>query len=265
MEHKVQGKPRLTRKLFIALAAAAMTLVQVIVLPGTAAAGGYLPPNVWFFGNGAQPLVDDYTIYTTRQYWSIVVLNSDFLGGGTNLDYDLDVLSFGNVLGSSQEFAPFADFIAIDSNLRAPQPYTARVRQFLGTTTGPQYQIEYHEGNRTLSAGRTVLPADGSRHAFVADIFVPAGRTVRVTVAKDIAFCPNTLGPNFFNVFLMASNPAAPVQGRNAAESLSKQAHPGEPGPCGLTISDTVSRTGYYGLVIYQQVFEQTLIDISIQ
>lgn len=264
MGHAMRHGHRLTRSIFTTVASAAMALVLVFTMPGTAVAGGVLFSGNMITVSGPHLFVDDFFLRTTRPFWSVVVLNSDFSGSGTDLDYDLNVLSSGTFLASSLEFAPFVDFIAIDSNIRPPQTYTARVRQFLGTNSGPQYQIEYHEGSQTLFSGRTILPADGTRHAFIADIFVPAGRTVRVTVAKDIAFCPIAVGPNYFFVNLMASSPSAPVQGRNASSSVSKQVPPGAPGPCGLTISNTPDRTGFQGLVIYQQNFERTLIDVEI-
>jgi hypothetical protein len=254
----------LTRSVFRSVASVAMALVLVFALPGAATAGGVLPADNMITVSGPQPILDNYFIQTPRPFWSVVALNSDFSGIGPELDYDLGIFSSNTFLGSSEQFAPFVDFVAIDSNIRPPQFYTARVHQFAGSSTGPQYQIEFHEGNRTLFSGRTILPADSTRHAFVADIFVPAGRTVVVTAAKDIDFCPNGIGFNYFFVALMASNPNAPVQGRNASASFNAQIRDGAPGPCGLMVFNTAARTGFQGLVIYQQNFERTLIDISI-
>jgi hypothetical protein len=191
-----------------------------------------------------------------------VALNSS-VNPTTDLNYDLGVSASGTTLGSSSLRFPSLDFVAIDSNLRAPQGYLARVRKRTGSSSGTQYTIEYREGSSTFGAGRTVLPADDAHHAFVGDIFVFAGQTVSLSVAKDISFCPNGIGPNYFHVFLMGSNPGAPVQGRSSRVAESGQFPMGQNGPCPLTLSYTATRSGYYGLVIYQDRFDPTLVDVS--
>jgi hypothetical protein len=244
------------------LACAAMVAVVALTQPGVAEAATALPQDSVITVAGAQPASVDYSFQTTRAYWSVVALNSS-VNPTTNLDYDLAAYSSGTYLTASSLAFPYLDFVAIDTNLRAPQSYIARVNKWTGSSSGTQYIIEYHEGNMTFGSGRTILPADGTRHASIGDVWVSAGQTVHLSVAKDIAFCPNGIGPTYFQAFLMGSNPSAPVQARPSRVAESGQFPLGQNGPCPVTMSYTATRSGWYGLIIYQDRFDRTLVDVS--
>src|SRR5256885_1870817 len=183
------------------LAAAAIAVVVVLSQSGFAEAATSLPHDTLITANNAQPTDKDYSFSTTRRFWSVVLLNTSE-NDPTDLDYDLAVRKSGTTLATSSQSFPQLDFVAINSHLRAPQSYTARVHRFRGSSSGAQYTIEYTEGSKTFPAGRTVMSAS-SRPVFIRDLPISAGQTVNVSVAKDIPFCPNGIGPDYFHVFLM--------------------------------------------------------------
>src|SRR5947207_1491939 len=151
-------------------------IAAVAALPGVAQAAIALGQDTVITATGSQPATQDYSFATTRSYWSAVLLNSALFGQ----DYDLSVYSGGTYLAGSFYDLNSLDFVAVNSNLRAPQTYTARVSKFSGTSTGSQYIIEYHEGSTTFGAGRTTLLASSARHAFIGDLWINAGTTLHL-------------------------------------------------------------------------------------
>jgi hypothetical protein len=181
-----------------------------------------------------------FSLTTDGPYWSaVVVLNG--ASGGSSVDYDMSIAdNSGNLLARSAYGASVMDFVAIDSNLRAPGPYLLTVSRYNFSGSSYWFDIWFRQQNLILgpAAGAPVNTLD-EQWVMIRDVYLNAGDCLAVNAWR--------FGQSTGQMLVMASNPNKPVQGRgDAVAAVSYQ--PTDTGT--KTLRYTATRAGWYGFVI---------------
>jgi hypothetical protein len=266
------------RRARLVLVGAALTLLAVFAQPGIAQAATVLADGQWVTPVGAaQPAVTDYSVTTTRPYWSVAFLRygyTDVWGDPQPPKYYLQALdSAGAVLATSDQ-GTFPSFVAIDGNIRSAQTYTARVLQHAaGSYSGEQYGLTFQDGKSILPLGRSYLAAPtGTQHGnvYVRDVFLNAGTIDTINIAGRNEPCPllspspDPLQAQPFQTYLLASDPAKPASAVvGAASALDhSQYYIPNGGSCDIQLSATITRSAWYGVVVFAP-FAQMSVDVD--
>ncbi len=181
-----------------------------------------------------------YAFSTTTNYWSVI-------GVATSADYDLSLYNSRNILLASSTYGTgLTDFIAINSNQRVLQSYTATVTHFAGSGS---FYAEQRQGHTIttlpVSANDGVSGPGDPDLAFaavdsqdvlsVSDIYLTAGQKFWVN--------DSTVGQTFF---LLESDPndiSTTIRTRSQATAI-----PNTRTAQGCTLY-TANFTGWHGLV----------------
>jgi hypothetical protein len=273
VSQSVRGKARFV------LAGAAVTLLTLFAQPGIASAATALGDGQWVTpADDVQPTSTDYSVTTTRPYWSVVFLRNGYPYPTSAYSsqpnrYHLQALdSSGTVLATSDE-GLFPNFVAIDGNIRPAQTYTARVlKQPTGGYPGEQYGLTFLDGKSILPQGRSYLTAPTDTQpdkVYVRDVYLTANMIVTINIAGVNSPCPEPSpvpGPVIkpFQAYLLASDPAKPasaVSGAGSALDHSQQYI--ESGKhCDIQLSAVTSRSAWYGVVVFAP-FAQMSVDVD--
>lgn len=208
---------------------------------GPAAAGAPVPLDDGSKGSGSgvgSPGMT-FSLTTTSPYWSAIVVKNETLDGAA-VDYDMSIADgAGTPLAASSYGAGVMDFVAIDSNLRAPGPYLLNVNRFSSSGSSYWFDIWFRQRNQILGGALNVAYTLDDQWLQIRDVYLNAGDCLAVSAWR--------FGQSTGQMLLMASNPAKPVQGRgDAVVSVSYQ-----PTDTGMkTLRYTATRAGWYGFVI---------------
>jgi hypothetical protein len=241
------------------VAAGVATLAAVFAMPGVATAATVLNSGQWVNPYGRQPATSDYTVTTTRPYWSAVVMRPGYIFGDGNVvpQYQVQLLDGANgPLAASTLDWYWPNFVAVDGNVRPPQSYTARVTKIQDDDTNEQYGLTFVDGGTVAPIGTSTIqaPPSGQRNdVYLRDVWVPAGQSVTVTVGLTGVTCPDAIGTLYLHAYLLASdpaNPSSPVQGAQSA--LAQSAGVFQNGAdCAVRINKVTTRAAWYGLLIF--------------
>ena len=264
MRRRLQRAAQVT--IAVSAAIAAVVLQSEAALAATALTSGQ-----WVVPTGVQPATQDYSATATGPYWSAVVFSPGYIQSSdpnTVVDYSMKALDgSGNQLAATT-YGPYEpDYVAIDGNIRSSQTYTARVIKNQSNYAGEQYRMVFVNGNTVLNQGTTYIPAatNEPNNAYIRDVYLSAGTSVQITVAGAGVTCPENVGTLYLHAFLLGSNPSVPstgVQSRNAALTSSESFYQTSFG-CGVTLSYDVSRSAWYGLLIFDPDFAQVAINMT--
>jgi hypothetical protein len=264
------------------LAAAGIAVTTLLSLPGLAAATP-LPPYPGRSPSGALPVINgdvavgdpingphDWAFTTQRPYWTLVTTHQ-----GPTWDFDLAVYqkageNAGTRLASSALPQGLDDFVAIDSNIRSPQSYVARVSKYTGNPTPNdwEYTLRLNQGDTVLGRGRTELDTRFNHFSYVRDVWIAAHQTATLTISPNSGVCfPSSPSrPESFEAFLMASDPANPasaVQRRTEAAASTRLNITGTIHDCAMTLTYTAPRSAFYGLVLVLSYPEFMVVDYN--
>jgi hypothetical protein len=267
------------RRARFVLAAAAVALLAVFAEPGVAQAATVLGDGQWITPNGdVQPTSTDYSVTTTRPYWSVAFLRNGYVYPGDDRisqkpRYYLQALnSTGTVLATSDQ-GFFPNFVAIDGNIRPAQTYTARVlKHATAGYSGEQYGLTFEDGNSIIPQGRSYLTAPTGTEpdkVYVRDIFLNANTIDTINIAAQNSPCPEpSPAPNVptvepFQTYLLASDPANPASAVSSASSAldHSQQYIESAASCDLQLSAVITRSAWYGVVVFAP-FAQMSVDV---
>lgn len=262
--------------------AAVLTLLTVFAEPGIAQAATVLADGQWVTPSGdTQPASTDYSVTTTRPYWSVAFLRNGYAdpyGSPQPPRYYLQALdSTGAVLATSDQ-GIFPNFVAIDGNIRPAQSYTARVLKHpTSGYPGEQYGLTFLDGKSIIPLGRSYLtaPAGGTPagtargNVYVRDVFLTANTIDTINIAGLNSPCvepsPSPGAPLVepFQTYLLASNPASPASAVSGAVSAldHSQHYIESASSCDIQLSAVITRSAWYGVVILAP-FAQMSVDV---
>jgi hypothetical protein len=246
------------------IAACAATLAAVIAMPGVATAATVLYSGQWVNPYGRQPTITDYTVTTTRPYWSAVVMRPGYYFGSDTdhlPKYQMQMLDSTGAPPTSSTLDDYLpNFVAVDGNVRPAQSYAARVIKVQDDDASEQYGLTFVDGGVVASIGTSTIqrPTSGQRNdVYLRDVWVPAHQSVTITVGGVGETCPDAIGTLYLHAYLLASDPADPsstVQGAQSA--LVQSAGVFQNGAdCAVRITAVTTRAAWYGLLIFSPGF----------
>jgi hypothetical protein len=253
-------------------------MVAVTALPGTAvaapvaaSAASMITSGSWINPVGLQPWVTDYTVTTTRPYWSVILQRPGYVNASEPSQipsYTLRALNGNQILGASNytDFRP--NFVAIDGNIRTAQSYTARIVKISDNNFSEQYGLTFVDGGSILQAGHSAIPdvANGEpNNVVIRDVYLPAGVTVDVTIAESNVTCPQAYGTLALQAYWLVSDPTRPgsaILPRSA--TLPSAAQLFQRGPdCAVEFSTSIGRPAWYGLLIFKGNHTPLQLDVT--
>jgi hypothetical protein len=241
------------------VAAVAATFVAVLTMPGVAAAVAVLHNGEWVTPSWRQPASSDYTVTTTRPYWSAVVMRPGYVfgNGGVIPQYQVQILASAGAppTASTLEYY-WPNFVAVDGNVRPAQTYTARVTKIQDDDVSEQYGLTFVDGDTVAPIGTSTIRPPGSgqpNDVYLRDVWVPAHQSVTITVGLVGATCPDGIGTLYLHAYLLDSDPSVPstaVQGAQSA--LADSASVFQDGAnCAVRVTAAATRSAWYGLLIF--------------
>jgi hypothetical protein len=253
------------------VAVALTALAAVVALPGVATAATTLRSGQWVNPYGRQPATSDYTVTTTRPYWSAVVMRPGYIfGDGSTLpEYQVQLLNTSRAaLASSLLDWYWPNFVAVDGNVRPAQSYVARVVRIQDDDADEQYGLTFVDGGTVSPVGSSTIqrpPSTQPNDAYVRDVWVPANQTVTITVGGAGVKCPDSLGTLYLHAYLLASDPAepsSPVQGAQSAMAESSDVFQNG-ADCAVRVSAVTTRAAWYGLLIFSPGFAALSVTVT--
>ena len=247
-----------------------VALLALVTLPGVASAATALADGQWVNPTGSQPSTVDYSVRTTRPYWSVVVLRPGYIQtSDPNVDAEYHLQVPGGASSANANKIP--DWVAIDGNVRSPQDYTARVVRYKNTWLGEQYGITFQDGRSVLPPGRTIVDAPDNgqpNNVYIRDVWLGADTMNTIFVGGYHVTCPEPgsgIGTLYLNAYLLGSDPANPASGVQSRASALVRKEGGllqNWSSCGYELQYMVSRAGWYGVLVIDRAFPQVIFDV---
>lgn len=241
-------------------AAGVAALAAVLTMPGVAAAAVRVLHNgEWATPNWRQPAISDYTVTTTRPYWSAVVMRPGYIFGDGSVipQYQMQILASTGAppTASTLEYY-WPNFVAVDGNVRPAQTYTARVTKIQDDDVSEQYGLTFVDGDTVAPTGTSTIRPPGSgqpNDVYLRDVWVPAHQSVTATVGLVGVSCPDTIGTLYLHAYLLASDPSVPSTAVQGAQStLADSANVFQDGAdCAVRVNAVAARSAWYGLLIF--------------